>query len=109
MQVDGPHDPAAILVLAVGGDTLAAFRGTLTQLSGVDLERSIVVLGYNHNLQSSFGVTTSVKKAIAKWVSAEVSEVQVEPFRIWLLRIPEILGQVESDEADGPRPLLTRG
>jgi hypothetical protein len=52
-----------------------AFRGTLTQLSGVDLERSIIVLGYNHNLQSSFGVTTLVKKAIAKWVSAEVSEV----------------------------------
>ena len=52
-----------------------AFRGTLTQLSGVDLERSIIVLGYNHNLQSSFGVTMSVKKAIAKWVSAEVREV----------------------------------
>jgi hypothetical protein len=52
-----------------------AFRGTLTQLCGVDLQRSIVVLGYNHNLQSSFGVTTSVKKAIAKWVSAEASEV----------------------------------
>ena len=52
-----------------------AFRGTLTQLSGVDLERSIVVLGYNHNLQSSFGVTTSVKRAIAKWVCDEASEV----------------------------------
>jgi hypothetical protein len=52
-----------------------AFRGTLAQLSGVDLERSIVVLGYNHNLQSSFGVTTSVKKSIATWVSAEASEV----------------------------------
>lgn len=52
-----------------------AFRGTLTQLSGVDLERSIVVLGYNHNLQSSFGVTSSVKTGIAKWVSAEASEV----------------------------------
>lgn len=52
-----------------------AFRGTLTRLSGVDLERSIVVLGYNHNLQSSFGVTTFVKQAIAKWVSAQASEV----------------------------------
>jgi hypothetical protein len=52
-----------------------AFHGTLTQLSGVDLERSIVVLGYNHNLQSSFGVTTFVKKAIAQWVSAEASKV----------------------------------
>jgi hypothetical protein len=52
-----------------------AYRGTLTQLSGIDLKRSIVVLGYNHNLQSSFGVTTSVKKAIANRISAEVSEV----------------------------------
>lgn len=52
-----------------------AFRGTLTHLSGIDLERSIVVLGYNHNLQSSFGVTTSVKRAIGRWISAEASEV----------------------------------
>jgi hypothetical protein len=52
-----------------------AFRGTLTQLMGVNLERSILVLGYNHNLQSSFGVTTSVKTAIANWVSAQASEV----------------------------------
>jgi hypothetical protein len=51
-----------------------AFRGTLTQLSDIELERSIVVLGYNHNLQSSFGVTTSVKKAIANWVTREAGE-----------------------------------
>jgi hypothetical protein len=52
-----------------------AFRGKLTQLSGVDLERSVLVLGYNHNLQSSFGVTRSVKNAIARWISAEASKV----------------------------------
>jgi hypothetical protein len=44
-----------------------AFCGTVTQLSGVDLGRSIVVLGYNHNIQSSFGVTAEVKTAIRKW------------------------------------------
>ena len=51
------------------------FRGTLTRLSGVDLGRKIGVLGYNHNIQSSFGVSAKVKAGIRRWVSDVASEV----------------------------------
>jgi len=49
-----------------------AFRGAVSKLSGVDLGRSVIVLGYNHNIQSSFGVTADVKTAIRTWLSATV-------------------------------------
>ncbi|TGD78228.1 hypothetical protein [Hymenobacter wooponensis] len=34
--------------------------------------RDIIVLGYNHNIQSSFGVTSQVQKEIRNWVSHNV-------------------------------------
>lgn len=33
--------------------------------------RDILVLGYSHNIQSSFGVTTEVIGAIRDWVAAQ--------------------------------------
>jgi hypothetical protein len=36
------------------------FTGTIGTLGGIDLEREVSVYGYNHNLQSSFGVTSEV-------------------------------------------------
>jgi hypothetical protein len=58
-----------------GGVTGCAFRGTITRVAGVDLRRSVTVFGYNHNIQSSFGVTARVKAAIRDWFSAVVKEV----------------------------------
>jgi hypothetical protein len=52
-----------------------AYRGTVQTLCGVDLGRSILVLGYNHNIQSSFGVTTAVKNAIRDWIAVASYEV----------------------------------
>ncbi len=52
-----------------------AFRGTISRLSGVDLGRPVNVLGYNHNIQSSFGVSTQVKVAIRHWISGVANEV----------------------------------
>ncbi len=49
-----------------------AYSGTVTRISGVDLGRSILVLGFNHNLQSSFGVTTEVVGKIREWISRMV-------------------------------------
>lgn len=46
-----------------------AYSGTIDTLSGYPLGRSIKVLGFNHNLQSSFGVTTEVIKSIREWVA----------------------------------------
>ncbi|HET9407270.1 MAG TPA: hypothetical protein VFO39_08525 [Candidatus Sulfotelmatobacter sp.] len=48
-----------------------AYRGVLSRLCGISLSREVVVLGYNHNIQSSFGVTTQVVDAIRGWVSTE--------------------------------------
>lgn len=45
------------------------YRGVLHRLCGVSLSREVLVLGYNHNIQSSFGVTTEVVDAIRGWVS----------------------------------------
>jgi hypothetical protein len=46
-----------------------AYRGEIESLSDIILERKILVLGYNHNLQSSFGVTKEVTCAIRDWIT----------------------------------------
>ncbi|HIM96922.1 MAG TPA: hypothetical protein EYM57_03335 [Gammaproteobacteria bacterium] len=52
-----------------------AYTGKINQVGGVDLGREVSVLGYNHNIQSSFGVTSQVKMAIQKWISHHTNEV----------------------------------
>jgi hypothetical protein len=47
-----------------------AYHGELDRVDGTDLDRRIRVVGYNHNLQSSFGVTAAVIASIAQWLSA---------------------------------------
>ena len=51
-----------------------AYRGMVSALSGINLGHEVLVLGYNHNLQSSFGVTNAVICAIRDWISRTVSE-----------------------------------
>jgi hypothetical protein len=48
-----------------------AYTGSVDQLGEVDLGRSITIAGYNHNLQSSFGVTKRAVAAIARWIAAQ--------------------------------------
>ncbi len=52
-----------------------AYQSMVDTLSGIELGRCIMVLGFNHNLQSSFGVTTKVIKAIHCWVAQTAREV----------------------------------
>lgn len=52
-----------------------AFRGTIREVAGVHLSREVHVLGFNHNIQSSFGVTTQVKVAIRNWVTKSAKEI----------------------------------
>jgi hypothetical protein len=42
---------------------------------GIDLERELLVLGFNHNIQSSFGMTTEVTTAIRHWIAEAAEEV----------------------------------
>jgi len=46
-----------------------AFKGFVSRLKGIDLGRDILVLGYNHNLQGSFGVTNAVIEEIRDWIT----------------------------------------
>lgn len=45
-----------------------SYMGRVSQLGGFDLDRSLLVLGYNHNIQSSFGVTSAVISSIGAWI-----------------------------------------
>jgi hypothetical protein len=49
--------------------TGVAYRGMVDTLSGIGLGHKVLVLGFNHNLQSSFGVTTEVILAIRDWIA----------------------------------------
>ena len=51
-----------------------AYEGMVDNFSGIELNRKILVLGFNHNLQSSFGVTTKVIQAIREWIELTSSE-----------------------------------
>lgn len=48
--------------------------GTVDMLSGIALEHRILVLGFNHNLQSSFGVTRQATEAIRRWIGQASDE-----------------------------------
>lgn len=48
-----------------------AYTGAVDEIGGVDLGRSIAVAGFNHNLQSSFGVTKRATEAIARWLAVQ--------------------------------------
>lgn len=53
------------------GDGVAGYSyyGTVSRIGKIQLQRKVIVLGYNHNLQSSFGVTSIVLKSIRDWIS----------------------------------------
>ena len=51
-----------------------AYRGIVDTLSGIKLGRNVLVLGYNHNLQGSFGVSTKVILQIRGWIARATKE-----------------------------------
>jgi hypothetical protein len=53
-----------------------SYRGVVQSVGGVSLGRDLLVLGYNHNIQSSFGVTRVVLRSIADWVRISAMEWQ---------------------------------
>jgi hypothetical protein len=50
------------------------YKAVVNVLCGVRLFHDILVLGYNHNIQSSFGVTTTAVMAIREWVAQAAVE-----------------------------------
>lgn len=47
------------------------YRGMVTELGGMDLGRELLVLGFNHNIQSSFGVTREAVTRISEWIAKQ--------------------------------------
>lgn len=44
------------------------YMGHVSRLGEFELDRELLVLGYNHNIQSSFGVTSDAVSAMAAWI-----------------------------------------
>jgi hypothetical protein len=53
-----------------------SYSGAIRTLSGVSLGREVQVLGFNHNIQSSFGVTTEVVSSIRQWITRMHSRIE---------------------------------
>ena len=51
-----------------------AFTGMAEIVSGVKLDRQVAVLGFNHNIQSSYGVTMEVISSIKEWIARTAEE-----------------------------------
>jgi hypothetical protein len=56
-----------------------AYLGEVDQIGGVLLSRPVRVAGYNHNLQSSFGVTRQVVARIGEWIAEHLAEGRSHP------------------------------
>ncbi len=52
------------------------YIGMTDTISGVYLERNLLILGFNHNLQSSYGVTNEIIGSIRNWVTRLYLEVK---------------------------------
>jgi hypothetical protein len=48
-----------------------SYSGTMRSLAGVAFHEAIKVIGFNHNIQSSYGVTREVITAIRDWIGQE--------------------------------------
>jgi hypothetical protein len=55
-----------------------SYEGAVRKVGGVTLRHDIQVLGFNHNIQSSFGVTKKVKSEIAQWITRRATRVAYE-------------------------------
>ena len=68
--------PAWSLPRATGRNVRGiAYRASVQQVGGLGLDRELLVLGFNHNLQSSFGVTAALVKSIRHWIATMCREV----------------------------------
>lgn len=48
-----------------------SYAGRISEVGGIPLRRELLVLGFNHNIQSSFGVTTQAVANIATWIGRQ--------------------------------------
>lgn len=51
-----------------------SYSGSLNKIGNIKLKKVIKIYGFNHNIQSSFGVTKKVQSSIRSWLSKEISK-----------------------------------
>lgn len=50
-----------------------SYVGEITQYLGINLNKTIKVIGYNHNIQSSYGIKKTIKNNIRQWLTTEIN------------------------------------
>jgi len=50
-----------------------SYKGNIDSIGCTKLKRKIKVLGYNHNIQSSYGISNKIHNSIREWVSNEIN------------------------------------
>jgi hypothetical protein len=69
VKFDVQHMPNWTLPRKSTGVKGYAYKGILNVIGNINIGTNIVVLGFNHNIQSSYGVTNGVQDAIRNWIS----------------------------------------
>jgi len=78
MQLEAKQMAGWSLPRSNGSDVQGiSYQGVCEQICGEPLTRSLRVIGFNHNIQSSFGVTSQVVQNIAKWVKRQSEAVEL--------------------------------
>jgi len=54
-----------------------AYKGRIHSIGGLPLQSEILALGFNHNIQSSFGISTNVISAITDWITKSYRDLSV--------------------------------
>jgi len=50
-----------------------SYEGEINKIGKIELNREIKILGFNHNIQSSYGITNDVQKSIRSWISKKIT------------------------------------
>jgi hypothetical protein len=54
-----------------------AYDARISSIHGQTLNRELMILGYNHNIQSSYGVTNLVITEIANWIAEKTQRLEL--------------------------------
>lgn len=54
-----------------------SYEGKISRMGNIDIGKDVHILGYNHNIQSSYGVTSSVRTSIQEWISKKAKEILI--------------------------------
>ena len=49
-----------------------SYTGVVTKIRDVQLKNPINILGFNHNIQSSYGITKEIQSNIRNWISSQI-------------------------------------